>query len=320
MTNPTGPSHEQVVEALRTAGPDFGLAENGYDVVDEWERERSGNRFIRLRARSGGELLVKTGSSWVEDDARELFEAQKALAETVARADLDSAEAIQPLAWIARPPLFVMPFVEGTDLVSLLRRPERPEWAHMEKWMTAAGGMLAAFHRAQAVDPGTAVFAEIEETAARMRLDPAWVRNLLDRIEPADSTFVSYGDFGPGNLIGDERGRVFLIDPPTKPEPALFHRDLGNYVFELRRQLAGRGFSRSRPVPGRFYGLRQAFLAGYSSYLDSTDLTLVSLFEMRRAAGMARKRLPGRPGDALWFGRLALALRREVTGLVGQSE
>jgi hypothetical protein len=324
VTSSPGPSAEQIAETLRTADDHFGIERvGGYDIVEEWERTRSGNRFLRFRADPGREeLLVKTGSSWTEIDARELYRAQASLADAVDAARLPGAMAIRPGGWTAQPPLLVMPFVEGTDLVTLLRDPDRPEWDYMPGWMGAAGAMLAAFHHAnpaRGVEEGE-VLLEVEMAARKVRLRPEVVRSLLDGVDVPGFTFASYGDFGPGNLIGATSGDVFLIDPPVDPAPALAHRDLGNFLFELRRQLAGRGYTRSSPVAGRFDSLRQAFLDGYSGSLASADLGLIALFEMRRAAGMARKRLPGRPGDAIWFARSASARRREVRRLVRQPE
>ncbi len=112
------------------------------------------------------------------------------------------------------------------------------------------------------------------------------------------------------------RRRSLPARPTLTPTPGPIHRDLGNFIFELRRQLAGRGFTPSPPIPGNFERLCDSFLQGYSdargSTLDDTDLALIALFELRRAAGMARKRFPRRPGDALWFARSAMASRREV--------
>ena len=51
---------------------------------------------------------------------------------------------------------------------------------------------------------------------------------------------------------------------------------------------------------------------GGGDSLAAEDDALISLFEMARAAGMARKRFPGRPGDSVWFLRFALARRQEV--------
>lgn len=314
MTNSPGPSPDQIADAASAA--DIGIdGVEKYVVFDDWERERSGNRFLRLRAEPGREeLLVKTGTGWTGEDARRLFDTHLSLADAVAAAHIDHAQALYPLGWIADPPLLVLPYVTGTDLVTIIREPGRVEWDHMEDWMAAAGAMIGAYHRANPADADESeILGEARVAATRMRLPASVVPTLIDQMDVPGSTFASYGDFGPGNLIGTSEGAVFLIDPPVDPPPALFHRDLGNFLFELRRQLAGHGYTRSRPVPGRFESLRRAFLEGYSGALSRADERMVALFEMRRALGMARKRLPGRPGDALWFARLALSLRRQVS-------
>jgi hypothetical protein len=149
-----------------------------------------------------------------------------------------------------------------------------------------------------------------------MLLSPAMIDQLLNQIEWRERCALSFGDFGPGNLNGNASGDLYLLDPPEDPAVALVHKDIGNFMFEMRRQLAGHGYTRTRPVRGRFLELRAAFREGYSAWssrvVDGCDQALIALFEMRRARGMARKRFPGRLGDSSWFARSALARRREV--------
>jgi hypothetical protein len=224
------------------------------------------------------------------------------------------------VAWADDPPTIVTPFIDGDDVVSIMRRRDDPAWQdHMIHWMSQAGAMLSAYH---ATEERPATDEEIEEAANdarrvahRVRVSPDVVREILEGIDPIRRTARSYGDFGPGNLLGTPDGELYLLDPPVQPPRALIHRDLGNFVFELRRQLTGHGFTRHPPLAERFPPLREALLDGYSGggdRLHRYDLALIALFEARRCAGMARKRFPSRPGDVWWFARSALSRRREA--------
>jgi hypothetical protein len=268
---------------------------------------------------SGPDLLVKTGPAWVPEEAEILHRAMVDLSDAISSAGIEGAAAIRPLAWSSSPPAIVMPFVEGTDLVTLLRDPEREEWAQMRPWMHRTGEMIAVYHASHPAPPGSDIASAADDArkAGRgMLLSSAMIDQLLSRIERSERCALSFGDFGPGNLHGNASGDLYLLDPPEDPTVAFVHKDIGNFMFEMRRQLAGHGYTRTRPVRGRFHDLRAAFLKGYSArssrVIDSCDQALIALFEMRRARGMARKRFPGRLGDSSWFARSALGRRREV--------
>jgi hypothetical protein len=312
------PTPERIEKALAEAEPG-----ESFQYLDGWERPRAGTSFFRFAVEpSGRTIVVKTGSQWSADDAERLCEAHASLTRAVSEPQIEQAASIHPVTYLIDPPSLVMPDVGGTDVVSILRDPHRPEWESMTSWIRAAGAMLAAFHAANPAPPDVGT-GDIVETARRMRIDDV-ARLILDRAKWEESCAAVYGDFGPGNLIGVLDGPVYLIDPPMMPPGGPIHRDLGNFVFELRRQLAGHGHTRTRPVPGRFDTLLEALLDGYSersgSVLAPSDEALIALYEMRRAAGMARKRLSKRPFESVWFARSALERRREVVGLAGQPE
>jgi hypothetical protein len=286
---------------------------DAYELVASWERERSKSVFHRLMGKpSGPEVVVKVSADWDSDDTRLTFEAMIDLVDTIDAADIPGAAAIRPLAWSEAPPQLVMPFVDGADVVSILRQPDHPAWREdVATWMRSAGGMLSAYHARNVTAGSAEAVAEVRALAERFRVS----RNFED-VDWQGRTAGSYGDFGPGNLHAGADGVLYLLDPPLATVSSPVHRDLGNFTFELRRQLDGRGYTPSPPVTGHFDRLCDSFLQGYSdawgSTLDDTDLALIALFELRRAAGMARKRFPRRPGDALWFARSAMARRREV--------
>jgi hypothetical protein len=319
LTESSNPTPEQVALSLRDSFP-----EEDFRYIDGWERPRSGTSFLRFSMEpSGRRIVVKSGSGWSAEVASRVFEAQAALARAVSEPAIEHGESVHPIHWIAQPPSIVMPDIGGTDVVSILRDPGRPEWESMSSWMKAAGAMLAAFHSANPapMDPETR---EVLDVARRMRMKRDVTSLILERAAWRVRCAAVYGDFGPGNLIGVRDGPIYLIDPPIEPATGPAHRDLGNFSFELRRQLAGHGHTRSDPVEGRFEGLRHELLDGYSersgAALGQADLSLVTLYEARRAAGMARKRLSTRPVEAVWFARSALARRREVSRAMRQLE
>jgi len=299
-----------------------------YHPTAAWVRERSSSAFYRMTGRpSGQDIVVKTLTSWEPEDAERTFQAMVELAETIDAAQIEGGAAIRPLAWGDDPPALVMPYTDGTDLVSILRQPDHLGWDHVPTWMKSAGGMLAAYHARYLTSPLQDISTAGEEArglAARYRIESTTVDRVLNQVDWRHRCARSFGDFGPGNLLGTPEGVLYLLDPPDVSPTALIHRDLANFIFELRRQLAGRGFTRSRPVTGHFEQLRSSFIDGYSAIwheepLGVGDHALIALFEMRRAVGMVRKRFPNRPGDALWFSRSALARRREFSRAADQS-
>ncbi len=320
-SNQAEPQESQLVAVLHALSgelSDDGHEDEGFDVIDHWERDRSGTAFYHMVGRpSGTEVLVKTGEGWNPAEAELLYRAMIDLADIVSSSGIERAAVIRPVGWAGSPPAIVMPYVSGTDLVTLLRDDGRHEWAHMGSWMHCAGAMLAAYHRPH-VEPSASDDSadEVRATGRQMRIPAPRIDRLLERVDRRGGRARTFGDFGPGILLGTADGHLYLLDPPERPSTNLIHKDIGNFMFEMRRQLAGHGFTRSQPVRGRFHELRARFLEGYSDGsgrgVDDCDQAMIALFEMRRGVGMTRKRLPRRPGDAAWFARSAIARRREV--------
>jgi hypothetical protein len=295
-----------------------------YEVTAHWLR-RSGAAFYRMHGSPGGlDLVVKLGMGWQTGDAERMFQSLVELDDLIGREGVDGWRAIRPTGWSDDPPCIVMPHVAGSDLVSILRDPGDRAWKSdgslLRTWMGSAGGMLAAYHRSGAPCPPDeldVVGDEVLDLAGRMRVRNSSISRIMSGAEWRVRCAGLFRDFGPGNLLGAPDGNLYLLDPPDGRQPGLIHRDLGNFLFETRRQLAGHGFTNSRPVRGRFSELRAAFLDGYvaasaNGGFDRDDEALIALYELRRAAGMARKRWPERPRDALWFGGSALMRRLEL--------
>lgn len=298
----------------------FGWAtrSESFDLIGLWRRDRSGSAFYHMTGiPDGPAVIVKVVDEWTSRDAESMFHAMVDLADVVEGSGIQGAFGIRPVGWAGAPPLVVMPFVEGTDVVSILRQPGHEAWADVGSWMTKTGQMLAVYHERHRAHATAAAVDDARGLAARLMIGRRSIEETLAEIDPEQRSARSFGDIGPGNLHGASNGDLYLLDPPAESGLALVHRDLGNFAFELRRQLAGHGYTRSRPVKGHFERLRSAFLEGYSlrshgGPLTPADESLIALFEARRAMGMARKRIPSRPGDALWFARLAISRRQDV--------
>ncbi|MGA7228891.1 MAG: hypothetical protein WBZ45_11860 [Acidimicrobiia bacterium] len=317
---------EQVSRILVALQHDFGWEGNDshFELIDSWGRPRSGSDFYRVAGNhSANEMVVKVVPDWTVGTAKKLYGNMVDLDDMISAADLSTIHGVRPLAWSDEPPALVMPYLPGDDVVSILRRPTDPAWTSgaMLDWMEWAGTMLAAYHlqtEAPTQDERASARREAQNLAGKLRIKREAVDRLLAGIDDVGLTRRRFGDFGPGNLQGTPDGSLYLLDPPDTREVSLIHRDIANFIFELRRQLAGHGFTRYPPVKGRFEDFRRRFVSGYLKNWPGLDMgaddeALIALFEANRAAGMAMKRFPGRLSDALWFGRLALRRRRDVT-------
>ncbi len=236
--------------------------------------------------------MIKTVRGWTADEAEAAYEAMIDLADSLEGTPFDIAGAIRPWAWAGVPPLLVMPYLEGSDVVTILRDPHAEAWkGRVDDWVSRAGAMLAAYHQRHPAPEATdEARREVTALARRLRVNGDFAIDWEHRVAKC------FGDFGPGNLHASPSGDLYLLDPPLSPGSAVVHRDLGNFLFELRRQLAGRGFTRSEPMSERFERLHAGFLRGYvmadGAPLDAPDEALIALYETRRALGMARQALP----------------------------
>lgn len=299
----------------------------GFSLTDSWQR-RSGATFFRMLGSPGGvDVVVKMGSDWDPGNPARIYGSMIELDRTIAAAGIDAGYAIRPIGWSSDPASVVMPYVEGLDLVSVLRDPGNSAWRDggllLRKWMVNAGEMLAAYHRAGSPCSSKEIEASrasVIDHARLVRLPASQITRIMAHADQCDPYVSCFGDFGPGNLLGTRRGDLYLLDPPHRRVPDLIHRDMGNFLFQMRRQLAGHGYTTSRPVRHRFPALRSAFLEGYANAsthgpLFWEDHALIALFELRRAVGLARKRWPARPRDSAWFAGSVLARRWELARL-----
>jgi hypothetical protein len=178
--------------------------------------------------------------------------------------------------------------------------------------------MLAVYH--QSLPPEcnldfNEAESEVRSLASKLGVTRASIDAVLRGVNWTDRARPRYGDFGPGNLHGAADGALYLLDPPVESHTSVIHRDLANFLFETRRQLAGRGYTRSEKADIRFEEFRRGFLSGYLETspglaFNRPDEALIALFEAKRGAAMAMKRFPARPSDVLWFA--GFTLRRRV--------
>jgi hypothetical protein len=317
------PTASQVIELLTHLQGSFPLGgAEGYRLVEQWQRPRSGSWFYRLVDEPDGrEWVVKVVPTWGPGVAETMFHAMVELDDVITAADIDGIRGVRPVAWSDSPPAVVMPYVGGVDMVSVLRQPDHESWSNemLAGWVERAGAALATYHRRFAsASPGDAepAIEEVRRVAGRVGLPKSGAARLPEGLDWQTSTARRFGDYGPGNLQITADGALYLLDPPIESPTSVVHRDISNFLFEMRRQLAGHGYTRTRPVRGRYSDLEQRFLSGYGLVPDPVDLALIALFEVKRSLAMARKRVPGRPNDAWWFARLALRRRREMSRLL----
>lgn len=323
---PASPSTDQILDRLREALDRFGyrMTIDDLTVVDRWEKRRSGSTFVRVTAPLlPTDLVCKVDPHWEPGASERVYQASRELREILALGGLGEDRSPAPVAWTENPEMLVMTYIEGTDVVSILRDPQHGAWADearlLRSWMSEAGAMLAAFHeRAQADADASAAGADVRTLCRRLRLGGRTSATLHELMAVPGRAAASYGDFGPGNLMAGDDGVVRLIDPPTRPRFAPVHRDLAHFLFETTRQLAGHGYTRTRPVRGWTRTLRRAFLEGYSDNasggpLTPADYALIHAYETRRSLGMAHKSWRRRPGDAAWAAGLAARLRVAVS-------
>lgn len=279
--------------------------------------------FYRLRGSTGGpDLVVKVVPGWDTGAPHDAFDAMVDLADVIATAGIEGAHGIRPLAWADDPPLLVMPYVESLDVVSILRQPDHEAWmsGDLIRWMERAGAMLAAYHQTPAagsLDDIQEAESEVRQLARKLRVKQHLVDEMVTLANWRARSRRRYGDFGPGNLQGAHDGTLYLLDPPEQSHISVIHRDIANFLFEMRRQLAGRGFTPSAPVRGWYPDFRDRFLHGYVKAspglaFGPSDEALFALFEVKRAAALAGKRFPKRAGDSAWFARLAIRRRLDL--------
>lgn len=298
----TADLNEAVVAALLKIQLDFQwpMQSPAFRIVDVSERNTSGATLLRAAGSKTVDVMVKTNGAWTHNDALANYRALAELHDVIEGAEILGGETMTALGWAPEPPMVVTKFVESRELRSAVKTVNDP--GLLIGPLETVGEMLAAFHeRHRATDRETIDIARRDAMAIARRIPNG--EKTMERLLARPSVVVSksYIDITPSNVLCAENGAVLLIDPPTRQEPALIERDLGTFLFELRKQRSA--FGRSVPRPSDFLRLKMAFLRGYGipNPMDSPTRALVSLFEFRRAAGTSRKRWRDRSPESVRY-------------------
>jgi hypothetical protein len=214
----------------------------------------------------------------------------------------------EPLGWASNPPAVCTRYVEGTDLYFMLLDIGHPAWdsagVPAGTVLAQCGVALAHLHRAadglaEGSDRG---LERMRSVANSLRLRPI-VTSKADLMP-----VMGFGDVGPHQFRIAEGGRVWVLDPPTDPIPALPHEDLAMFLFGIDKLFGAANGARMRSWPAR-RGLRDAFLDGYgrTGVIDPRRTPhpwLIRMFETKTAAGTARRRI--RERELIDAGRMLL--------------
>lgn len=283
-----------------------------FQIVSVSDRKSSGATLLRAQGADGVDVVVKTNDDWNLDDAVGAHHALAALHDIIDGADIERGGAMPPLGWAPDPPMVVTGYVESHELRSAVKT--ETDIDLLIGPLETAGRMLAAFHEHHRATDSQSTDAAHQDAISTARKIPNGERT-LDRLLARAPIVVakSYIDITPSNVLCASSGEILLIDPPPSLRPAIIERDLGTFLFELRKQRAA--FSRSSREPTDFPHLKEAFLNGYgvSDPRDPSTQALLSLFEFRRAIGTSRKRLRGRSPEAV---RYAVEAGRRMSGFL----
>jgi hypothetical protein len=288
-------------EASRRSG---GTNADRYDLLEVWGSRTAS--IYRCRGRSGVNVVVKVGDDWSADDARRLSEELISLR---SRLDPSIVRTPEPLGWASDPPAVCTRYVEGTDLYFMLLDIGHPAWGSAgvpaTTLLARCGAALAHLHRApdglaEGADRG---LERIRSVASSLRLRPIAISKT--DLMPV----IGFGDVGPHQFRIAAGGRVWVLDPPTDPVPALPHEDVAMFLFGIDKLFGAANGVRTRSRRQTRIALREALLEGYgrTGVIDPRRAPhpwLIRMFETKIAAGTARRRI--RERELIDAGRMLL--------------
>ena len=228
------------------------LAWSELTVERVWRTPRVGNRFALLNARDGADqILIKhlgarKGRQAGLDPARasKLATRMANLADILEERCPSEAHSPKSLGWLDEPPVVAATFINGIELANVLRQPDHLSWESpslIRSWMKSAGAALAVFHDYGPTGSRSEAnaIADLTGSLSRYRLSPGNKAALLEYAIDPGVLVPRFRDFASSNLLGQQDGRVVVLDPPIEIELAARHRDIAIFLFNVERNLAG---------------------------------------------------------------------------------
>ncbi len=289
-------------EASRRSG---WTSADDYDLLEVWGSRTAS--IYRCRGRgSGVDVVVKVGDDWSADDAKRLSEQLVGLR---SRLDPSIVRTPDPLGWTSDPPAVCTRYVEGTDLYFMLLDIGHAAWGTAGVPATTVfarcGAALAHLHRApDRLAEGTDGGLERVRSVA----NSLWLRPIFTSRTDL-MPVIGFGDVGPHQFRISDGGRIWVLDPPMDPVPALPHEDIAMFLFGIDKLFGAANGVRTRSRRPTRIAFRDAFLEGYgrTGVLDprrTPHSWLIRMFETKRAAGTARRRI--RERELIDAGRMLL--------------
>jgi hypothetical protein len=192
--------------------------------------------------------------------------------------------------------------VPGINLIKVLRDYNSPWWGKggpegVGELMENCGGALGVYHSsnnyANQEYPSRKKEAEKDVHLLSRRL----ARLGGPKIDPALVVPVAcYQDFRPGNVIVTEDNILAIIDPPYLQESRTIHRDVANFIYQMRRDLVIYNKNMPSALKSKYLGnFTRRFLTGYAltgprDLHDQPHLRIIWAYNTLHNLQFARKR------------------------------
>lgn len=285
----------RLLETVRAMESRFSWDEDlrGLTPAGSW-RSRTA-RLYELRSPSGGKAVVlKAGTEWSGDKAREVYEDLVQLREVYStRPDL-RINVPRALGWSDSPACVCTVRALGEDLDAQIGHGASYGSDLVLRAVRASGAALGLFHSSYLVSGADDV------SAAERDLDKMARRLMLDR-----EKFVGYGaqlpisrkygDFYPHNLLVESDGTVWIIDQPSSHTNMPVHRDIAYFIDRLDTHVGRFDAGSEEERVDVVERLQQVFLDAYretgpSRLETQTDRAVLSLYRSYKNLNTALKR------------------------------